>query len=123
MLYYQQEIEVRLSDTDFEEPIRLCFGDISLALNTVQASWLAATLNQRVTAHHRRRISGAVPITVEEKRNLQVNESVLVRLDDGHEDIFVVRAVPWKLNHGAWLIGLTGIVGGYDLSRVVGRMP
>jgi hypothetical protein len=37
--------------------------------------------------------------------------------DERHPD---AKAEPWQLGHGVWVIGLKGISGGYDLSRVTG---
>ena len=59
----------------------------------------------------------------EERRDdftdLRPGDVVLVRKDDGREDEHMVKAHPWQLGHGTWVVGLRGISGGYALSRVV----
>lgn len=50
---------------------------------------------------------------------LEPGDRVLVRHDDGHVGQHVVKARPWQLGHGAWVVGLEGMVGGYSLERVI----
>lgn len=50
---------------------------------------------------------------------LEPGDAVLVRHDDGHVAKHVVRARPWQLGHGAWVVGLEGVSGGYSLDRVI----
>lgn len=49
---------------------------------------------------------------------LEVGTPVIVRKDDGSEVPTNVSIKPWQLSYGAWVIGLDGISGGYDLQRV-----
>lgn len=58
----------------------------------------------------------------EERRKLKVGEWVMVRMDDGTVVPKRVRLEPWELAHGHWVIGLSGISGGYKLSRVESLM-
>ena len=53
----------------------------------------------------------------------KIGDTVIVVRDDGREEQRRVRAVPWQLGHGAWVIGLEGISGGYDLRRIKGKVP
>jgi len=48
---------------------------------------------------------------------LRVGDMVLVKRDDGKEELRSVRVVPWKLGHGEWVVGLEGISGGFLLCR------
>lgn len=61
------------------------------------------------------------PLTDAERQKLRVGDHVAVEMDDGTVRRFDVRHEPWTLGHGCWLIGLAGVPGGYDLSRVRGR--
>lgn len=47
-----------------------------------------------------------------------IGTPVNVKRDDGSIFKTKVRALPWQLGHGAWVIGVEGITGGYDLIRV-----
>lgn len=49
--------------------------------------------------------------------SLKVGDSVEVTRDLGEVETRKVRTEPWQLGHGAWVIGLEGISGGYDLLR------
>ena len=51
--------------------------------------------------------------------DLRPGDTVRVRDDDGNEADYVVKKSPWLLGHGKWVVGLTGISGGYSLHRVV----
>jgi hypothetical protein len=48
-------------------------------------------------------------------------DRVSVRRDDGRVEEREVRLPAWQLGHGAWVIGLKGISGGYSLERVESR--
>lgn len=48
---------------------------------------------------------------------VNVGDMMEVLRDDGAKDRRVVQIRPWRLGHGAWLVGLSGISGGYALSR------
>jgi hypothetical protein len=52
---------------------------------------------------------------------LHVGDAVIVQHDDGAERKHFVKYAPWQLGHGGWVVGLSGISGGYDLNRVVRR--
>ena len=39
--------------------------------------------------------------------------------DDGTFTDHEVRSEPWQLGHGEWVVLVTGITGGYQLTRVV----
>lgn len=54
--------------------------------------------------------------------DLRPGDVVRVRADDGTVSEYVVRDAPWQLGHGAWVVGLRGMSGGYDLSRVIERV-
>jgi len=43
---------------------------------------------------------------------------VMVRHDLGDSKEHTVTSAPWRLWHGAWVVGLSGVSGGYDLTRV-----
>ena len=58
-------------------------------------------------------------MTDHERMDLMPGDRVLVRDDAGNEADYIVKAAPWQLGHGEWVIGLRGISGGYLLSRVV----
>lgn len=53
-----------------------------------------------------------------ERIRLRPGDVVRVRDDNGTDGDFVVKTAPWQLGHGAWVIGLNGISGGYSLDRV-----
>ena len=48
---------------------------------------------------------------------LRPGDMVIVTRDDGDEELRVVRTAPWKLGHGEWVVGLSGISGGFLLNR------
>lgn len=50
--------------------------------------------------------------------DIEVGAPVIVTKDDGAKVATTVTSKPWRLGHGDWVIGLDGISGGYDLSRV-----
>ena len=50
---------------------------------------------------------------------LAVGDAVRVRHDDGDVKLHTVVRSPWRLGHGKYVVGLSDVVGGYDLSRVV----
>lgn len=54
--------------------------------------------------------------------NLLVGSVVMVEHDDGQLHEHTVRTAPWQLGHGDWVVGLSGISGGYSLDRVVARL-
>lgn len=86
------------------------FADVTLALTLAQASWLAADLG---------RIMRSIEISDADRQRLKPGDRVLVTDDKGREAEYLVKAAPWQLGHGAWVIGLAGISGGYSLARVV----
>jgi len=49
--------------------------------------------------------------------SMRAGMRVLVRKDDGAEELALVDRDPWQLGHGAWVIGLEGFSGGYDITR------
>lgn len=98
----------------------MTFSDVTLCLNPVDASWLAANLQREIRELDRSEIASATPLTVEGKRQLQIGDRVVVRDDSGTDAVFDVKVGPWQLGHGAWVIGLKGISGGYALDRVTG---
>lgn len=48
---------------------------------------------------------------------------VTVRKDDGSSFDTCTRSDPWKLSHGAWVVLLDGIPGGYDCARITNCRP
>jgi hypothetical protein len=48
---------------------------------------------------------------------LRPGDIVIVTRDDGDEEMRVVRMSPWQLGHGEWVVGLSGISGGFLLNR------
>ena len=94
------------------------FKDITLSLSLVDASWLAANIQREVRKVEREHPELAAP-TILDLLNLGVGDQVRVRDDQGNEADYTVKAAPWKLGHGKWVIGLAGISGGYSLDRVV----
>jgi hypothetical protein len=90
--------------------IRVQFADITLALTLARASWLAADLG---------RVMRSVEMSDADRRRLKAGDRVLVTDDAGREGEYVVRCPPWQLGHGAWVVGLRGVSGGYALDRVV----
>lgn len=63
-------------------------------------------------------LSKAHHLTDSQRRQLVPGDTVLVTDDSGNQAEFLVRHAPWQLGHGAWVIGLAGISGGYSLDRV-----
>lgn len=108
------------ADDMLGEKIHITFQGHTLCLDETKASWLAANIQREIRELQRRKVLKATPLTVEQKRQLRVGDMVVVRADDGEEFDYEVKAEPWQLGHGAWVIGLRGISGGYDLSRVTG---
>lgn len=53
-----------------------------------------------------------------ERLGITDGDRVIVEDDSGATAEYVVKSSPWQLGHGAWVIGLVGISGGYDLNRV-----
>lgn len=62
-------------------------------------------------------------MTDEERRNLKPGDCILLQEDQGKQSMRVVCSEPWQLGHGEWVIGLCDISGGYQLSRVVRKVP
>ena len=123
MHYHNQKYTVAGSSVDDDEPISIVFGDNTLFLSEVDASWLAGNIQREIREMYRRAIASATPLTVAQKRQLVPGERVVVRMDHGHpvgDEVYEVKTSPWQLGHGAWVIGLKGISGGYDLSRIMG---
>lgn len=117
--YFEQTPRV-WSKRDDANLIRVTFSDVTLALTTVEASWLAANLQKEIREVERAELGKALPLTVEQKRALRVGDRVVVRMDDGTDQAWAVRCEPWQLGHGIWVVGLDGISGGYALGRVTG---
>lgn len=90
--------------------IRVQFADITLALSLNEASWLAANLG---------RMARSIEMSDADRKRLKPGDRVLVTDDNGIDAEYIVKAAPWRLGHGAWVVGLTGISGGYSLDRVV----
>lgn len=121
--YLQQNIEVRAETRHDSAPVCVAFADVRLYLSDVEASWLAENIQRTIRERHRQRIASATPLTHEMRMGLREGDEVVVRMDHGHpigDDIYRVRCKPWQLGHGAWVVGLDGISGGYALDRVVG---
>lgn len=120
--YYEQRPQVAATD-DAAAPIHVSFSDVTLCLTERDASWLAANIQRVLRDLHRKLIESATPLTHEMRLGLKPGDRVVVRLDGVHpvgDDVYEVKHAPWQLGHGAWVIGLHGISGGYDLSRVTG---
>lgn len=49
---------------------------------------------------------------------LPIGTPVIVTKDDGSEFRTYTRSAPWQLGHGAWVVSVDGISGGYDLERI-----
>jgi hypothetical protein len=48
----------------------------------------------------------------------RVGMKVSVLKDDGFSMVTVTISEPWQLGHGAWVVKVDGISGGYDCARV-----
>lgn len=68
---------------------------------------------QRLRAQRRQKLGAKLA-----KELNQVGMTVVVTLDDGTEKTTKTTSPPWQLGHGDWVIGLEGISGGYDITRV-----
>lgn len=117
MIYFDQKVDVTADD---DGEVRVSFSHITLVLSDTEASWLSSNLLRAIRERERKAIATAVSLTVEAKRLLRPGDRVVVRDDCGHSDIYDVTSPPWQLGHGAWVIGLKGISGGYSLDRVIG---
>lgn len=53
-----------------------------------------------------------------ERLGITDGDRVIVEDDSGATAEYVVKSAPWQLGHGAWVIGLVGISGGYAIDRV-----
>lgn len=105
------------------DAIRVSFSNVTLALSEVEASWLAENIQREIREIARAEVASAVPLTVEQRRTLQVGDRVVVRMDHVYpvgDMVYEVKYAPWQLGHGEWVIGLKGITGGYALDRVTG---
>lgn len=111
MMYIDPPIRVHSNVTCPSKGI-ICvsFKRIALSMSLVEASELAANIQKEI-----RQVEQEHP-----ELTLQVGDVVLVRDDEGNEAEYTVRAVPWQLGHGAWVIGLAGISGGYSIDRIIG---
>lgn len=90
--------------------IRVTFADVTLSLSIVEASWLAANIQREIRS---------IEPDDYQLRALKKGDVVIVRDDGGIEAEYTVRHEPWQLGHGAWVIGLAGISGGYSLESMV----
>ena len=50
---------------------------------------------------------------------VKAGDKVKLLRDDGTFTDHEVRSEPWQLGHGEWVVLVTGITGGYQLTRVV----
>lgn len=48
----------------------------------------------------------------------KIGMAVIVRSDGGNLIESEVTTLPWQLGHGAWVVGLKGVRGGFDCARV-----
>jgi hypothetical protein len=48
----------------------------------------------------------------------RIGMKVSVRKDDGFSMVTVTTSAPWQLGHGAWVVKVDGVSGGYDCARV-----
>lgn len=71
-------------------------------------------LDDRESRHLSRALAEPPPIPVE---SFPVGAEVEVTRDDGTTETRRVKYAPWQLGHGAWVVGLEGIAGGYALER------
>lgn len=55
--------------------------------------------------------------------SLKKGELVVAELDSGKRRALFVKQPPWQLGDGEWVVGLSGISGGYLLSRIRGILP
>lgn len=55
---------------------------------------------------------------IPEQLAIKEGDKVTVLQDDGTFRYLEARSSPWQLKHGEWVVLLTGISGGYLLSRV-----
>lgn len=98
--------------------IRVKFSDITLSLNLIEASWLAANIQREI-----RKVEQEHPeicfLDDGGRASLRRGDIVTVRDDAGLEADYEVREPPWVLGNGKAVIGLKGISGGYSLDRVV----
>jgi len=76
--------------------------------------------------HQERKIVGTKtrhPLTVNNKVSpaqlaLKPGAHVKVTRDDGSVESRMVKSAPWQMGHGTWVVGISGIAGGYALCRV-----
>lgn len=53
-----------------------------------------------------------------ERLGVTVGDRVVVEHDGGGQVEHEVRTSPWRLQSGHWVVGLSGISGGYSLDRI-----
>lgn len=98
--------------------IRIAFGESTLSLSLIDASWLAENIHREI-----RKVENEHPelcgLSDAMRSNLKIGDVVKVRDDAGNEADYVVYYKPWLLDSGKAVIGLKGITGGYSLDRVV----
>lgn len=99
---------------------------IGLTMNTETVKKFSAWCVEKghTTMHHAENLDAAMKRTIEEakkdwRKSLAVGRRVVLMKDDGSEITKIVKYAPWQLGHGEWVIGLSGIAGGYLLSRVL----
>ena len=118
-LYIDQEIKVwSKTDNPPNGVIRVTFGEQTLSMSIIQASWLAALIQTEIHKVEQENPELTIPSDLE-RRLLKPGDTVKVQDDHGNEADYEVRTAPWQLGHGKWVIGLRGIAGGYSLDRVV----
>jgi hypothetical protein len=119
-VYFEQAPTVVKGRGDANDAVRVKFSDVTLALSLVEASWLAENLG-RVIREVKAARREVLPLHEQLLLfNLQVGDKVLVQDDAGNKGEYLVKQAPWMLGHGAWVVGLSGISGGYSLEWVVG---
>lgn len=95
----------------------------SRAIEMIEAidSALAVTVESRAIISEQLAKLKGLPVDLDfhARLKLKTGDVVSVLGDNGVVGDFVVKAAPWQLGHGAWVIGLAGISGGYSLDRVV----
>lgn len=105
--YFEQDLAVSSNDARHPDaPVTITFGGGTLQMTEAEAAVLAEAI-QRLLENR-------------EYRRLRVGDQVIIRDDDGVDTVRTVRAEPWRLGHGQWVVGLEGISGGYSLDRVMG---
>jgi hypothetical protein len=129
MTLFQRKVLSAVADHEYEGAIEVAMQlhgyptaleqhNVNRAIDKLAARGMIDLHSFTITDKARRHMNRPSPQRVTpEQLAIRTGDNVQVTMDD--KTVRATRAAsdPWQLGHGAWVIKLDGISGGYDLSR------